>query len=163
VLLRRPTNGWSGMSAVARCPATRMPRMPSRPHSLCSPARRLPSASQDSLAQLLHGVAHRVALRGPARRGPAASPRPTGKSHGTNQSTRIGKDRSDLQAALTAEVDACRRNTRRHSCFATWKQEHAEAAQQLGWKAGTVSAGLAQARKLLEKGLARSRPARQRC
>src|SRR5262249_26136083 len=111
---------------------------------------------QDSLASWLHGVAHRVALR--ARRDAArrqARDRQARAMAPTKQCV-SEKTWSDLQAALTAEVE--RLPAKYKAPFVLCHLEGksmAEAAQQLGWKLGTVSGRLAQARKLLEQGLAR--------
>src|SRR5262245_61166962 len=111
---------------------------------------------QGSLASWLHGVAYRVALR--ARRDAArrqARDRQARAMAPTKQCV-ADKTWSDLQTALTAEVERlpAKYKVPFVLCHLEGKSM-AEAAQQLGWKVGTVSGRLAQARKLLEKGLAR--------
>src|SRR5262249_22675931 len=110
---------------------------------------------RDSLASWLHGVAYRTALR--ARRDT------TRRQARDRQARAMAHDHpvsekawNDLQVALTAEVE--RLPAKYKAPFVLCHLEGksmAEAAQQLGWKAGTVSGRLTQARKLLEKGLAR--------
>src|SRR5262245_46069024 len=110
----------------------------------------------DSLASWLHGVAHRVALR--ARRDVARRQARDRQASAMAQTTQRVSEKtwSDVQAALNAEVE--RLPAKFKAPFVLCHLEGksmAEAAEQLGWKAGTVSGRLAQARKLLEKGLAR--------
>src|SRR5262245_19369202 len=111
---------------------------------------------QDSLASWLHGVAHRVALR--ARRDAARRQARERQARAMAPTKQCVSEQAwnDLQAALTAEVE--RLPAKYKAPFVLCHLEGksmAEAAQQLGWKAGTVSGRLTQARKLLEKGLAR--------
>jgi RNA polymerase sigma factor (sigma-70 family) len=110
----------------------------------------------DSLASWLHGVAHRVALR--ARRDAARRQARDRQASAMAQPTQRVSEKtwSDVQAALSAEVE--RLPAKFKAPFVLCHLEGksmAEAAEQLGWKAGTVSGRLTQARKLLEKGLAR--------
>jgi RNA polymerase sigma factor (sigma-70 family) len=108
-----------------------------------------------SLGSWLHGVAYRVALR--AKRDAARQhardrqAKPMAQNHPIAE-----KAWEDLQAALTAEVE--RLPAKYKAPFVLCHLEGksmAEAAQQLGWKTGTVSGRLVEARRLLEKGLAR--------
>src|SRR5947208_4037654 len=110
---------------------------------------------QDSLASWLHGVAYRTALRArrDATRRQARDRQAKAMAHDQPVSEKAW---DDLQTALTAEVE--RLPAKYKAPFVLCHLEGksmAEAAQQLGWKAGTVSGRLTQARKLLEKGLAR--------
>jgi RNA polymerase sigma factor (sigma-70 family) len=110
---------------------------------------------QDSLASWLHGVAYRTALR--ARRDATRRQARDRRAKAMVYEQPISeKAWNDLQAALTAEVE--RLPAKFKAPFVLCHLEGksmAEAAQQLGWKVGTVSGRLTQARKLLEKGLAR--------
>jgi RNA polymerase sigma factor (sigma-70 family) len=110
---------------------------------------------QDSLASWLHGVAYRIALRArrDATRRQARDRQATAMAHDQPVSEKAW---NDLQAALTAEIERlpAKYKTPFVLCHLEGKSM-AEAAQQLGWKAGTVSGRLTQARKLLQKGLAR--------
>jgi RNA polymerase sigma factor (sigma-70 family) len=113
---------------------------------------------QDSLASWLHGVAYRTALRArrDAARRQARDRQARAMAHDAHDQPVSEQAWNDLQAALTAEVE--RLPAKYKAPFVLCHLEGksmAEAAQQLGWKVGTVSGRLTQARKLLEKGLAR--------
>jgi RNA polymerase sigma factor (sigma-70 family) len=111
---------------------------------------------RDSLANWLHGVAHRVALR--ARRDAARRQARDRKASAMARTTQRVSEKtwSDVQAALSAEVERLPAKFKAPFvlCHLGGKSM-AEAAEQLGWKAGTVSGRLAHARKLLVRGLAR--------
>lgn len=110
----------------------------------------------DSLASWLHGVAHRVALR--ARRDAARRQARDRQASAMAQTTQRVSEKtwSDVQAALSAEIERLPAKFKAPLVLCHLEgKSMAEAAEQLGWKAGTVSGRLTQARKLLEKGLAR--------
>jgi RNA polymerase sigma factor (sigma-70 family) len=110
---------------------------------------------QESLASWLHGVAYRIALR--ARRDAARRHARDRQAKPMAQDQPVSeKAWNDLQAALTAEVECLPAKLKAPFVLCHLEgKSMAEAAEQLGWKPGTVSGRLTEARKALEKGLAR--------
>jgi RNA polymerase sigma factor (sigma-70 family) len=110
---------------------------------------------QEALASWLHGTAYRVALR--ARRDAAI--RRTHESRGKSMPPEKPFPESVLREALAIlDEEVQRLSARQRAVFVLCSLEGkslAEAAQQLGWKPGTVSGTLARARRQLERRLTR--------
>jgi RNA polymerase sigma factor (sigma-70 family) len=110
---------------------------------------------QEALASWLHGTAYRIALR--ARRDTAV--RRTHENRGQSMPADKHLPETDLREALAMldeEVQCLA--PRQRAAFVLCSLEGkslAEAAQQLGWKQGTVSGTLTRARRQLEQRLTR--------
>jgi RNA polymerase sigma factor (sigma-70 family) len=111
--------------------------------------------NQEALASWLHGTAYRIALR--AKRDAAI--RRTHESRGKSMPREKPFPETVLREALAVldeEVQGL--PSRQRAAFVLCSLEGkslAEAAQQLGWKLGTVSGTLARARRQLERRLTR--------
>jgi RNA polymerase sigma factor (sigma-70 family) len=110
---------------------------------------------QEALASWLHGTAHRIALQ--ARRDAAI--RRAHESRGSSMPVDKPLPESALREVLALlDEEVQRLAPRQRAVFVLCALEgksQAEAAQQLGWKLGTVSGTLARARRQLEKRLTR--------
>jgi RNA polymerase sigma factor (sigma-70 family) len=108
---------------------------------------------QEALASWLHGTAHRIALQ--ARRDAAI--RRAHESRGPSMPAEKPFPESALREVLAMlDEEVQRLAPRQRAVFVLCALEGkslAEAAQQLGWKPGTVSGTLARARRQLEKRL----------
>ena len=113
---------------------------------------------QRSLGSWLHGVAHRVALRGQtaARRRLARETEAAKRAEMSAPSAEPGEDQADLAAALHQEI---RRLPEKYLapivlCYLQG-MTHDQAASELGWPVGTVRGRLARARDMLRTRLTR--------
>jgi RNA polymerase sigma factor (sigma-70 family) len=123
-------------------------------------ARKAASISKgESLASWLHGVAFRTALS--ARKSVMRRRKYEEKSGAPNaprmpESPVTAAALRELQTLLDEEVQSLPERYRAPFILCCWEgRSRAEAAQELGWKEGTVSSRLAHARLLLQKRLAR--------
>jgi RNA polymerase sigma factor (sigma-70 family) len=109
----------------------------------------------ESVGSWLFGVAHRVAMKAKL----AASKRRIRESHSPGRVSEepvTGAALHELQARLDTEVDRLPAKYKAPFVLCCLEgKSRAEAAAELGWKLGTVATGVARARNLLRRRLAR--------